>query len=724
MKTGNILAALAALCAIPCISSGQIMQEADTLDLEGTTVIARKNSVVYRLDRKRIDGSADLSASGGTAAEILESMPSVRTDADGEISFRGSTGFLIYVDGKPSVLEGTQALKQIPAAMVEDIEIITSPSARYKTDGDVGIINIITRKQKGEGFGGSISASGSTLGSWNGDMLLSWNRGSHRWYVEGAGSQLKGKSRFSQQKSTSMEGYETVSDADGYRHSRISSYIGKAGWEYSSERHHAMVEIQSGVTDNARGGDMSYHENRKYSGETLSDGTFDSHDRYSNEKRLAQITADYRYVLNSRGDNISAQGRLRYDWYALEYTESNMFSPDGSRYEGTHGYEDEHHWDYDWDLRYEVKYRPEGRFEAGYQMTSYSETGDYSLKSWDRGSQEFVWQDEMYAPFFYRRQIHSLYAMVTDRFGPLSLDAGLRGDYTHDIMDITVKDASRNLTRIEVFPSLHLSYSAPGDNTFSAGYSYRTNRPGIWKLEPYITYEDYYTRLIGNPDIKPEYIHSAEAGYRKVFGKNRNSIALTGFFRARRGTVDLVRSPYAPGVTLDSLINAGNDMTYGIEAEGRLKLAGWWSLNVSGSIFRYRFTSTSEMSRDASVTSYTAGLINTFSAGKNTRIQFDANAVGPAVLSQGNEKGYFYFDLAVRQQLLEDRMSLALVFHDAFHTARYRNSRMTEGLASVTSVRPVYPNITLSLTYSFNVKGRKEHSGAISSGAIFEGKDF
>ena len=512
-RTFISIAILSSACTLSLL--GQDLQQDTTL--EGTVFTAEKKPVIYRLDKKTVSGSSSLSASGGSAVDVLKSMPSVRVDADGEVSFRGSTGFLVYVDGKPSMLEGTQALEQIPAENIEDIEIITSPSAVYRTDGDAGIINIITKKRHAEGLGGSVSASGSTIGTWSGDVQLSMNRGSHRWYIGGTASQIRGRSEFRQQKHTLIDDFETLSDADGYRHSTVSSYIGRIGWEFRNDRHHALVEFQSGVTDNARGGDMSYYENRKQSGEVINDATYDSHDRYSNEKRLAQISAEYSYILNDRGDNISAQGRLRYDWYALEYTESNLFTQTGARYEGTRGYENEYHWDYDWDIKYTMNYRPSGKFEAGYQMTSYSEVGDYSIKYWDRDAEEFQWQDDMYAPFFYRRQIHSLFAMATDTFGPVDVNAGIRGDYTHDIMDITVKDASRNLKRYELFPSVHAAYHAPHDNTISLSYAFRTNRPGIWKLEPYITYEDYYTRLIGNPDIKPEYIHSAELGYRKVF---------------------------------------------------------------------------------------------------------------------------------------------------------------------------------------------------------------
>lgn len=219
-----------------------------------------------------------------------------------------------------------------------------------------------------------------------------------------------------------------------------------------------------------------------------------------------------------------------------------------------------------------MNYREQGKLEIGYQYTSYSEHGDYNITYWDRAAQDFQWQDDLYAPFFYRRQIHSLYAMLNDRIGPVAFDAGLRADNTLDELAISVAGADRDISRLELFPSLHASYEAPHGNTFSVGYSYRTNRPGIWQLEPYITYEDYYTKQIGNPDIRPEYIHSVEAGYRKSTGKG-GSIAVTGFFRSRTGVIDRIRVAYEPGVTLDSLINAGCDRSGGVELDARVKVA-------------------------------------------------------------------------------------------------------------------------------------------------------
>lgn len=705
-----------------CVDLGTISLKVDETILQQVDVTAEKNRVVYKLDRQRINASASLVAAGGTAVDVLKSTPSIRVDADGNVTFRGSSGFLVYVDGKQSPLEGAQALQQVAASNIEDIEIITTPSARYRTEGDVGIINIITKRRDDAGVSGAVNLAGSTIGAWNADALVSHRKGANRFYVGAAFSENKGKSDFNQRKTTIVDDYVTTSDADGTRHSNVVSYIGRIGWEYTKNGHNLLVEAQGGVTKNKRGGDMQYYEHRMKGDELLIDNLFNSRDRYCNEKQLGQIAFEYTWKVNERGDKLSLANRTRYDWYALEYTESNMFDKSGKRYEGTRGYEDEHHWDADASANYQLNYRPGGKAEFGYQYTSYVEHGDYSITYWDREAQKFDWQDDLYAPFYYRRQIHSAYAMLTDKFGPLSVDAGVRADRTIDKLEIEVEGANRYIKYLEFFPSAHLSYEAPGKQHFSLGYSYRINRPGIWQLEPYITYEDYYTKMIGNPDIKPEYIHSLELGYRKTFAEN-HTFAMTGYYRQRSGVRDRVRVAYEPGVTLDSLINAGKDRTFGLEVSANVKATRWWNMILNGSIYDYDFTSSYVGCSDASNTGYAVSMINNFTLGPTTRMQFDGNVVGPTVLTQGREDAYCYFDFAVRQQLMKNKLSVSLVAHDVFRTAKYNNYRQSQNLQSTTRVRPKYPNLMLSVSYTFNAKP-KEHSGAVSTGAKFDGKDF
>ncbi len=150
-------------------------------------------------------------------------------DAEGEVSFRGSTGFTVYVDGKPSVFSGTQALEQIPAGYIENIEIITTPSARHDTGGDVGIINIVTKKHAQHGFSGMVNLTGSTVLSRGVDFLVSQQNKASRWYLGGVWSDRLRKSDFDQEKTTIISDTATTSHSNGPRKSNNFNYSMKAG---------------------------------------------------------------------------------------------------------------------------------------------------------------------------------------------------------------------------------------------------------------------------------------------------------------------------------------------------------------------------------------------------------------------------------------------------------------------------------------------------------------
>lgn len=689
--------------------------------LREVTVVGEKNRIVYKLDRQLISASSSVTSGGGTAVDILSGLPSVLVDGEGNLSFRGSTRFLVYVDGKPSPLEGTSALQQIPAASVEDIEILTTPSARYKTDGDAGIINITTKKADSDQWSGLFTTTGSMLGTWSLDGTLNYRKGKNNFYVGGTFQQIKGRSDFTQEKMTNVMGVETTSLSDGQRWSRNGTYTGRAGWQFSEGRkHNYSLDLQFGQTNFWRGGDMRYDETRKdpYGSEVSS--VFDSHDRYNLKKNLFQVSSEYVWRPGEKSE-IALQNRFRYDDYSIEYTESNMFDMSGNRYEGTRGYEEEHHWDCDGSLTYKLSYSESGQLETGYQYTTYSEHGGYRLKYWDRNASEFIWQGGTVIPFYYRRQVHSLYAMLKDSFGRFSFDAGIRGDQVLDKMDIEIAGASRDIRRFDLFPSGHIQFDGGRAGILRAGYSYRTNRPGIWNLEPYITYEDYYTKKIGNPDILPEYAHSAELGWMKSL-TGGNSLAATVYYRCRRDISDWVRTAYEPGVTLDQIVNAGDQSEIGFELSGTFHPRPWWTTSAAGSVFDYSFVSRNKACSDARGFYYQANWINTFNAGKRTRLQFDAYAVGPKILTQGREKSYAYFNLGARHLMLKDRLTLSLVAHDMFRTARYLNTREAAGLLSRTLVRPKYPNVVVSLTYNFNSSSHRGQDNISTN--LFEGKDF
>ena len=706
----------------------QHAERADTTMMQEVSVNGQRQRISYRLDRQRIDAGQVLTAMGGTALDVLRAVPGVTIDADGSLSFRGSQEFLVYVDGKPSPLSGTEALQMIGAATIRDIEILTIPSAKYKTEGDVGIINIITKRSETEGWDVAVNGTASTWRTLSLDTKINYRAGHHNIYIGGQGSDIHNKSQFEQEKTTASPipsqgggNAETVTSfADGTRFRDFRTYIGQGGYEFDDGWHRLNIDLQGGRTINPRGGDMLYESLSP----TLSKGegeVLDSHDRYKLTKKLFQTAIDYTWKWGERGDELNINNRFRYDRFSEEYTESNMFDLNGVRQEGTRGYETEHHWDCDGALSYKLHYRQTGILEVGYQYTTYSEHGDYRICYWDLPRQEFVWQDDLYAPFYYRRQTHSPYVQVNDRLGPFMFDAGLRIDNLIDEMDLpTITSRYKKYT--ELYPSAHLAYTTSSAGTFTLGYSRRTNRPGIWKLEPYITYEDYHTRIIGNPDLESEYIHSMDLTWRKMFGQTQ--VTATVYARRRTGVVDYVRRAYDAGVTLDSIVNAGNGWRKGMELQLTTKPASWWQLTANGDLSLHNFRATYEGCTSTHNTTGTIGWINNFRLAKNTALQFDGHFVSGHHLTQGWETAYVYFDLAARQSLLKGKLQMGLVWHDIFHTARYHSLRTSSLLSSETWVRPTYPNIIFSVSYRFRQPSAKAKEGALSKEAEFVGKDF
>ena len=704
-----------------CLQAQQKSELSDSTLMQEVSINGQRQRISYRLDRQRIDAGQVLTAQGGTAFDVLRTVPGVVVDADGSLSFRGSQEFLVYVDGKPSPLSGTEALQMIGAASIKDIEILTTPSAKYKTEGDVGIINIVTKRSETDGWDVSVNGTASTWRTLSLDTKINYRTGHHNIYIAGQGSDIHNKSLFEQEKKTSAKGTTVTSYADGTRFRDFRTYIGQGGYEFNDGWHRLNIDLQGGRTINPRGGDMTYKSLSQPSPEGKGLDIEEAHDRYKLTKKLFQTAIDYTWKLNERGDEININNRFRYDRFSEEYTESNMFDLNGARQEGTRGYETEHHWDCDGALSYKLHYRQTGILEVGYQYTTYSEHGDYRICYWDLPQQAFVWQDDLYAPFFYRRQTHSPYAQVNDRIGPLQFDAGLRIDNLIDEMDLpTITSRYKKYT--EFYPSSHLAYTTDKAGTFTLGYSRRTNRPGIWKLEPYITYEDYHTRIIGNPDLKSEYIHSMELAWRKMFGSTQ--VNATIYARRRTGVVDYVRRAYDAGVTLDSIINAGNGWRKGLELQVTTKPTKWWQLTANGDLSLHNFRAKYEGCTSTHNTTGTIGWINNFRLAKYTALQFDGHFVSGHHLTQGWETAYVYFDLAARQSLLQGKLQLGLVAHDLFHTARYHSLRTSMLLSSETWVRPTYPNIVFSVSYRFRQPSAKAKEGALSKEAEFVGKDF
>ena len=690
--------------ATPLLDLGTIEMQALELGLAEVEVVARKKQIIYKLDKKVIEASGNLLAGGGSAVDVLENTPSIRVDAEGEVSFRGSSGFTVYVDGKPSVFAGSQALQQIPAGQIEHIEIITTPSARHDTGSDVGIINVITKKNSQQGLSGMVNVSGSTLLSRSADFLISRQVNRSRWHLGGNWTDRMLESNFEQDKTTLVNNLLTHSRSTGPRTSNNFNYSLKGGWQYALPRTTLTADVEGGYGGRVREGKLDYSE--EHPGAERVD--YFSRDYYHIDETYLLGSATAHHAFNDKGHQVTALFYLKYGGDALEYFQSDLFDTANRRQMGHRAYEDEHRWTVRANVDYVFPFSATGRMEAGYQYYSYLEDGDYSMEFWnpEKGVFEFRTDDAIFDNIFYfQNGIHSVYGLWADSYKAFTWQLGVRGEHTHRVLRTDVPGANRTYNNFHLFPSVHTGLNLPHEQQLMASYSRRITRPDLFYMEPYITYRDFYTAEIGNPDIRNEFIHSFELNYKKNIGTA--ALSATMFYRSRSDKIERLRIPYESairaGVTLDSMANVGNDYSSGLEFNGQMQPTRHWNAGVNGSVYHYRVVN--KLLRDArnvSSANYDITLTNAFDAGRYTRLQLDGNFVGPSVTTQGRTHAFWYVNLAVRRQFFRRRLNATLSVRDVLHSARYVSNITTPDLQSLTKIRPVYPHVTLTLGYTFN----------------------
>lgn len=698
---------------------GEIELIPASFELEGIEVVAKQRQVIYKLDKKIISANTSILSAGGTATDILSKVPSIRVDLDGNVSFRGSSGFIVQVNGKPSMFNAGQALQQIPANQIENIEIITTPSARNQSDGDAGIINIITKQQYGEGLSGAVNIFADLYGSRGADFTINKQSGEHRFRVGGMYGQRIRKSDFEQQKATFVADTSVISHSQGPRQGESYSYILQAGWQLTKPKTDYYFDLTGGYEGNKNEGDLQYSEQINRPGGNPIVNNYNSRDNFDIHETLIAGSTGFNHQFNENGHTLKAHFYLKYGGNALERFESNLYDNTGKHEQGHRADEAEHRWTVDGRIDYVLPYSSTGRLESGYQYYSYLEEGDYTMYYWNPQTNQLDYRNDIYNTFHFQEGVNSLYWILNQGFNKFKIQPGLRLEHTHRVLRSSVEGADRTFNRLELFPSLHIGYDPNQSTSFSAAYSRRTNRPGIWYMEPYITFRDYYTAEIGNPDIKPEYINSFELSFKKNI--NGHTLQAAVFHRSRTDKIERLRIPYVAGITLDSMANVGNDYSTGMELGLNIKVNKVWDFTFNGDLYHYKIKNKLNLGNTSSI-NYGLACNNNFQLTPTTTVQLDGTFIGPTVRTQGTQKGFFYADLGIRQQLFKGKIITAISFRNIANTARYINNIANTEVSSYTKILPKYPLITFSVGYTFN--NFKQRAQGRGGSDFFEGTNF
>jgi len=679
---------------------GTVYLRPSEIFLDAVTVTGEKSLFESHLDKKVYNVENDIMAESGSASEIMQNIPSISVDINGVISLRNTSNVTIFINGKPSAMLRRNAaaiLEQMPASSIERIEIITNPSAKYRPDGVGGIINIVLKEDAKKGLNGQVSINAGTENRYNGNLNLNY-------------------------------GTEKLNLFGNYdiRHS-AGTYL------YTDKR--VFKDLESGDINS------QYFETGNSNVDDLSHNIFAGMNYEINDFNNFELSGTY-FLQNSLHKGfaeISALDSMNNPDYSLINNQTNdEFEGEG---EANLAYEHIFKNNEDHTLTFEAAFasfneKEDLAFTQTYSMPStftdlsnilIQKSGnqkelilDYTLPigedaEFESGyAGEFIFEDIRYdknaitSRFLFNQEIHSVYALYGQSIEDFSFKAGFRSEQT--FITSHLKEPTDSLIHnnyFKLFPTIHLGYELTDKKQISLSYSKRINRPDADELNPNPEFKDPRNAEAGNPNLKPEQIHSIEFGYQT--SKDKYTLSTSLYYRYKYDAFTSIQTNINDTIVLSTIENLNTRQSAGIETVLSTRISEKWNFNLTGDVF---FTSI-----DATNLGYSknktniSGELKAYSSVKlykATSIQINGFYYFPSITPQGNRKQFFYFNGGIKQQLFKNRASLTLTATDIFHTYKIDYSIQSNELNQVSSIQRKLPVVYLGFIWRFNNYKEKE----------------
>lgn len=673
--------------------------------LESVDVVVNKPNVSYEIDKKIVNVENMNTVASETAIEVLENIPSITVDADGNVSLRGSSGFTLLIDNKPSPLEASDALQLIPAGNIKDIEIITNPSARYSAEGVSGIINIILKKNKLDGISTLININTATFGNYGSDFLVNINKSKFKLNF---GGNYKKRNRFrdiTQERLISYNNNTSKVYSNGIHRFFSTNYGLNTALEWTPNRKNFFylgIKGDQRQFNAAANYDFTEHMNNYLM------------NTYSNKERTLRkffglsVSSSYEHLIKGNKDhniNITAVYTLR---DGLEDALTESFDVNNYKAKGNQSTETGPSERYRIDLTYKKKLKNDSKLEFGTR-------GDFGKNKDYQNSYELNTTSNSYLhlPLFssdvnYTQNIYAIYGIFSGKKGSkLGYQFGLRSEYTDRLIYMKKLNSETKIKRLDLFPSSHFSYKLDKSNNIKLSASRRIQRPRSWNLEPFIFWEDPYTVRQGNPNLLSEYIQSYEIGW--IRNKKNSSISSEIYYRNNINSIERIKEVYDTNVTIKRPVNAGKSKSIGVEISYRNNITKRWTLNIGTNSFYYNVNGViSNEKFDRQSLSYNFRIVNAFDLKNNWKTQVITKYTSPIVTTQGKTNGFFTADLSLKKDFLQNKLSCSFQFRNIIQSMKRESWIETNTLQSYRKEIPLWPEIAISIAVRLNNYNNKD----------------
>lgn len=697
----------------------------DAKQLNEVTVTGQRATMKLEVDRKSFDVGQLISNAGQAASDVLDNIPSIEVDNDGNVSLRGNSSVEVWINGKASGLTSdnrAQILQQLPAESIERIEVIDNPSAKFSAEGSAGIINIVLKKDRKAGYYGSVQAGGDTRGGANTSFNVNYNSRLIDSYIN-LGYRHRANTGHMESQQTS-DTYNQTYDSDSKQ--RGNNFFTRAGVTL-----HATTKDDfslSGMLMHGGGNSHSYTPyiytavandlnnyqlnrlNRSRTGMDMRYGEFNYRHSF-NDKHFIDFTAD-----------LSSWKMNNDNWYQDstvvvgidDVTYSYQYRP---QYINNHRKELK--------LEYENQVTKNFKIEAGYNG-NFSRENTPQESYMDNTSFDGTNASEdklFFNRFIYKQDLHAFYTTLSYKFGALSLMGGLRGEYWRvntesytweQEHDASLREQPFKKDYFQLFPSVFMSWQMTETQQLQLNYTRRLRRPWGGQLNSFRDTRDATTVSFGNPYLTPEFSNSFSLNYLKQW--NDHSLLVSAYYRPTTDVIQRISyKNQEDGLFYQTSMNVAKSVSTGLEMTVKNKLWRILDLTTSANAYYYRLNGFSYDIDGQTVTgnsdhnfTWNARMTASLMLPYDISIQSTGRYTARQVITQGYRKANYSIDFGARKNFFNKLFTLSVNCRDLLDSRRFETFTSGPNFTRHQINRRGGRRVSMTLTWNFgNMKQKK-----------------
>lgn len=695
---------------------GALQLEPKENQLAGIDLVGRRSDVEIRLDKRVYNVGQNLNAKGTNVSDVLENIPSLSLDLDGNLELRGSTNVRILIDGKPSGLvglNGIDALADLPAESIERVEVITAPSARYQAEGSSGIVNIILAKNSLKGLNGVFNASVGKFESYGANASLNYKIGKFNFFTNsGYRDNTDMGGAFQRNTYTSVSTFDQFEERRTFDRRRVGTNV-NLGMDADIT---SKTKFTFSYVNNYRDGDDITQNDQNHSllGATVTQSLRSEieEDKDINKQLSFSVTHKFDDVGQKLDVTVQTEETIE-DEFSDLITQQLFPQSNRSPLEENNTEEAQKQLlaqvDYVWPIDKNTQ------FEAGYRTTKENQDTGFTVQTKDENG-TFIINENLTNFLDYEQSIHAFYSQYGKKWNGFSVLAGLRYEHTDwsVVQKTTLEEDTKTFNGF--FPTLNIGLELSETDNITFGYNRRISRPRSRSLNPFRSRASETSFFQGNPNLVPSYSDGFDLGYLKQFKKFTlsSSVYFTRTYKPRqRITVASGEFVEVNGENTAVIkrfpINLGRQDRLGIEANSSMRWSPKWRTNISFNIFRSVDKGTYEnLVLDNTNESWSGNFRNNLNLPWDINMQINVWYVGGQQSAFGNRKAFGGTSVGISKDILKNNATINLNFTDVFNTSIYRWNTLTDNIATTAEYqrrRPVY-----KLTFTYRFKQDKESS--------------